>query len=125
MCGIAGLYALTGGCPPNKAELSAMIGALRHRGPDGSATFVDGPVGLAHARLAIIDLAGRPQPIANEHESISVVSNGEIFNFVELRCDLERRRHRFRTRSDTEVIVHLYEELGDALLEVLNGQFAI
>ena len=125
MCGIAGLFALGTSRPPAKDELAPMIGALHHRGPDGSTTFVDGPVGLAHARLSIIDLAGGWQPIGNEDESVWVVLNGEIFNFIELRRDLERRGHRFRTRSDTEVIVHLYEDLGDRFVEELNGQFAI
>ena len=125
MCGIAGLFAFAAGRPPAKPELARMIGALHHRGPDGSSTFVDGPVGLAHARLSIIDLAGGWQPIANEDETVWVVFNGEIFNFVELRRDLERRGHRFRTQSDTEVIVHLYEDLGEAFVDQLNGQFAI
>ena len=125
MCGIAGLYSFPAGRPPAKPELARMIEALHHRGPDGSSTFVDGPVGLAHARLSIIDLAGGWQPIANEDETVWVVFNGEIFNFVELRRDLERRGHRFRTQSDTEVIVHLYEDLGEAFVDQLNGQFAI
>ncbi len=102
-----------------------MIGALHHRGPDGSAVFVDGPIGLAHARLSIIDLESGWQPMANEDESVWVVFNGEIFNFVELRHRLEQAGHHFRTRSDTEVIVHLYEDLGDAFVSELNGQFAI
>ena len=125
MCGIAGLYSFATGRPPAKPELAQMIDALHHRGPDGSSTFVDGPVGLAHARLSIIDLAGGWQPIANEDETVWVVFNGEIFNFVELRRDLERRGHRFRTQSDTEVIVHLYEDLGEGFVDPLNGQFAI
>ncbi len=125
MCGIAGLYAFPIGRPPAKAELSDMIGALHHRGPDGSATFVDGLAGLAHARLSIIDLAGGWQPIANEDESVWVILNGEIFNYLELRRDLERRGHRFRTQSDTEVIVHLYEDLGERFVDELTGQFAI
>ncbi len=125
MCGIAGLYSFGNAAPPAKGELAAMIGALHHRGPDGSSTFVDGPTGLAHARLSIIDLATGWQPIANEDESVWVVFNGEIFNFVELREALEKRGHRFRTKSDTEVIVHLYEDLGDDFVDELNGQFAI
>ncbi len=125
MCGIAGLFSFGAAEPPTKDELARMIGALHHRGPDGSATFVDGPVGLAHARLSIIDLATGWQPIANEDETLQVVFNGEIFNFVELRAALERRGHRFRTHSDTEVIVHLYEERGDDFVDELNGQFAI
>lgn len=102
-----------------------MIGALHHRGPDGSSVFTDGPVGLAHARLAIIDVATGAQPITNEDETVSVVFNGEIFNYVELRRQLEQRGHRFRTQSDTEVIVHLYEDFGNEFIHELNGQFAI
>lgn len=125
MCGISGLFSFGSARQPGKAELDRMISALHHRGPDGSSTFVDGPVGLAHARLSIIDLAGGWQPIANEDETVWVVFNGEIFNYVELRQRLEREGHRFRTQSDTEVIVHLYEELGDDFVDELNGQFAI
>ncbi len=125
MCGIAGVFAFAGGQPPRPTDLWSMIGALRHRGPDGSTTHIDGPVGLAHARLAIIDLAGGAQPIANEDDSVRVILNGEIFNFIELRRELEARGHRFRTHTDTEVLVHLYEEQGDAFVHALNGQFAI
>jgi asparagine synthase (glutamine-hydrolysing) len=125
MCGIAGLYTFPAGPPAQTGELTSMIGALHHRGPDGRNTLIDGPVGLAHARLAIIDVAGGAQPLANEDESVWVVLNGEIFNFVELRLELERRGHRFKTRSDTEVIVHLYEDFGDDFVDHLNGQFAL
>ncbi len=125
MCGIAGVFALETGAPPAKRELEAMAAALHHRGPDGASTFVDGPIGLAHTRLSIIDLEGGWQPIANEDESVLVVFNGEIFNYIELRRDLERRGHRFRTQSDTEVIVHLYEDHGERFVDELNGQFAI
>ncbi len=102
-----------------------MIGALEHRGPDGQGVHVDGAVGLAHARLSIIDLAGGSQPIHNEDQTVWVVFNGEIFNYVELRQALQARGHRFYTHSDTEVIVHLYEDHGEAFVEHLNGQFAI
>ncbi len=102
-----------------------MIQALRHRGPDGYGFLLEGPVGLAHARLSIIDLEGGGQPIHNEDGSIQVVFNGEIFNFLELREELEARGHRFYTRSDTEVIVHLYEDYGDDFVHHLVGQFAI
>jgi asparagine synthase (glutamine-hydrolysing) len=102
-----------------------MIGQLRHRGPDGTGEMVDGAVGLAHSRLSIIDIAGGAQPIHNEDRTVWVVFNGEIFNFLELRRDLESRGHRFYTHSDTEVIVHLYEEHGDDFVLYLNGQFAI
>ncbi len=125
MCGIAGILGYGAGHPPSDGELRAMIGALVHRGPDGQGYLRKGPVGLAHARLSIIDLVGGAQPIHNEDKTVSVVFNGEIFNFVELRASLEQRGHSFYTRSDTEVIVHAYEEHGLDFPEVLNGQFAI
>ena len=102
-----------------------MIGTLRHRGPDGFGYFLEGPVGLAHARLSIIDLSTGDQPIANEDNSVWTVFNGEIFNYIELREELEKAGHKFRTRSDTETIVHAYEEWGDEFVQRLNGQFAI
>jgi len=125
MCGIAGLFAFAHATPPEAESLWAMISRLGHRGPDGATVHRDGPVGLAHARLAIIDIAGGDQPIFNEDRSVCVVFNGEIFNYVELREELLARGHRFTTRSDTEVLVHLYEERGDRFVEALNGQFAI
>jgi asparagine synthase (glutamine-hydrolysing) len=124
MCGIAGIFSRTG-APPREQELAAMIRQLHHRGPDGTGTFVQGPVGLAHSRLSIIDLEGGAQPIRNEDGSVQVVFNGEIFNYVELRAELQQRGHRFYTHSDTEVIVHLYEEHGEDFVAHLNGQFAI
>ncbi len=102
-----------------------MIHPIRHRGPDGYGFYVGDGVGLAHARLSIIDLEGGWQPIHNEDKSLWVIFNGEIFNYRELRRDLEARGHRFYTNSDTEVIVHLYEEKGEECLAELNGQFAI
>jgi asparagine synthase (glutamine-hydrolysing) len=102
-----------------------MIARLNHRGPDGNGLFVDGAVGLAHARLSIIDLAGGDQPIHNEDKSVWVVFNGEIFNYIELRAELLALGHRFYTASDTEVIVHLYEQYGEKFVDHLNGQFAI
>ncbi len=125
MCGIAVLANARGAAAPDRAELRAMIARLDHRGPDGSVAQMDGQVGLAHARLSIIDIEGGWQPIANEDDSVRVVFNGEIFNHVELRDELTRCGHVFRTRSDTEVIVHLYEEHGDRFMTHLNGQFAI
>jgi len=126
MCGIAGILCLPDGhAQPTRTELEAMIGAIRHRGPDGTGFHIEGPVGLAHARLSIIDLAGGGQPMHNETRDVWVTFNGEIFNYIELRQELERKGHRFYTHSDTEVIVHLYEEHGDAFVEHLNGQFAI
>jgi asparagine synthase (glutamine-hydrolysing) len=102
-----------------------MIARLRHRGPDGTGVRIDGPAGLAHSRLAIIDLAGGDQPIRNETGTVWVVFNGEIFNYIELRQGLEARGHLFYTHSDTEVINHLYEDHGERFVEHLNGQFAI
>lgn len=124
MCGIAGVLA-TDANPPKEQELQRMIGTLRHRGPDGFGFHRDGPVGLAHARLSIIDLATGDQPMANEDGSVWTVFNGEIFNYVELRATLQRAGHVFRTSSDTETIVHAYEEFGDDFVRHLNGQFAI
>lgn len=125
MCGIAGILSAAGGVPGMRSELEAMIGTLRHRGPDGFGFHDHGRVGLAHARLSIIDLATGDQPMANEDGSIWTVFNGEIFNYIELRDELTRAGHVFRTRSDTETIVHAYEEYGDDFVRHLNGQFAI
>jgi asparagine synthase (glutamine-hydrolysing) len=102
-----------------------MIGSLEHRGPDGFGMHIEGPIGLAHARLSIIDLDGGWQPLANEDDSVIVVFNGEFFNYIELRADLLSQGHRFSTASDTEVIVHLYEQHGHDFVRHLNGQFAI
>ena len=129
MCGISGIVSFDGN-PTRLApeRLAAMGAALAHRGPDGTGSHVDGStpgVGLVHRRLSIIDLAGGRQPIANEDESVHVIFNGEIFNYVELGRELSERGHRFRTRTDTEVLVHLYEDLGDDFVHRLNGQFAI
>lgn len=102
-----------------------MITTLRHRGPDGTGYFRSPVCALASARLSIIDLETGDQPVTNEDESVWTVLNGEIFNFIELRAELQARGHRFRTRSDTEVIVHAYEEYGNEFVERLSGQFAL
>lgn len=124
MCGIAGALSLTGADPIDFAQLRDMLALLHHRGPEGAAVYKRGPVALGHARLSIIDLAGGLQPIANEDETVWLVVNGEVFNYVELGQELAARGHHFRTRSDSEVILHLYEEMGPALLGQLNGQYA-
>jgi asparagine synthase (glutamine-hydrolysing) len=123
MCGICGIAAARGVVDP--ARLEAMSALLVHRGPDSEGTFVDGRIGLAARRLAIIDLDTGDQPIPNEDGTVHVVQNGEIYNYRELRTELEREGHRFSTVGDTEVIVHLYEEYGDGFAERLRGMFSI
>lgn len=125
MCGIAGFSGAPAAPETARATLERMIHTLHHRGPDGYGFHVGNGVGLAHARLSIIDLATGQQPIHNERRTVWTVFNGEIFNYVELRQLLERQGHRFYTQSDTEVIVHLYEQHGDDFVSHLNGQFAI
>ena len=125
MCGIAGLLALPGGAPPTREELAAMSGALAHRGPDGAGHHLDAVAGLAIRRLALVDPAGGGQPIASEDGRIHVIANGELYDHRALRRRLERRGHRFRTGSDIEVLVHLYEERGPAFVEDLRGMFAV
>src|SRR3712207_5669881 len=123
MCGIAGIASRRGAVDPER--LRAMSSTLVHRGPDSDGTLLDGPVGMAARRLSIIDLEGGDQPMANEDGTVQVVQNGEIYNFAELRVELEVAGHRFATRCDTEVLVHLYEEHGPAFAERLRGMFAI
>ena len=125
MCGIAGILELNEPTSPAIGDIGRMLSQLDHRGPDGRGSYICGRIGLGHTRLSIIDLEGGSQPIHNEDKSVWVVFNGEIFNYVELRAGLVRDGHRFYTRSDTEVIVHLYEEFGDEFVHHLNGQFSI
>ena len=122
MCGIAAKVDFAG--PVDEDLLLRMCGVMRHRGPDSRRSYVSGGVGLAAQRLAIVDVAGGDQPIANEDGTVVVVMNGEIYNYLELRRQLERRGHVFSTRSDTETLVHLYEDRGPALVESLRGMFA-
>ena len=124
MCGISGIYSLSGTDSITEQAVRRMIGAGIHRGPDGSGIYLDDRIGLGHARLSIIDLSGGFQPIHNEDETLWIVFNGEIFNYPEIRRKLIQRGHRFYTESDTEVILHLYEDHGAACLDSLNGQFA-
>ena len=121
MCGIVGIYSSAERVTHD--ELRRMNATITHRGPDDEGYLIDGPVGLAMRRLSIIDLAGGHQPISNEDGTCSIVYNGEIYNHRELRSDLERRGHRFRTHSDTEVIVHQYEETGRECPHAFNGMF--
>jgi len=123
MCGIAGIIERDLDARPDHERLAAMTAALSHRGPDDEGAYFAGPCGLGHKRLSIIDLETGRQPMCNEDESIWIVFNGEIYNYVELRQELSRH-HQFRTQSDTEVILHLYEELGERCLERLNGMFS-
>lgn len=111
--------------PPTEAALRQMLAMVRHRGPDQFGIYLTDEVALGNARLSIVDLSGGQQPITNEDESLWIVFNGEIFNHVELRADLESKGHQFTTHCDTEVILHLYEEYGADCLRLLNGQFAI
>ena len=124
MCGIAGLLHLDGS-QPDGWVLDRMNRVLAHRGPDGVGRYLEGPVGLAHRRLSIIDLSeAAAQPMGNEDESVQLIYNGEIYNFAELRDELLAMGHRFRSRTDSEVIIHGYEEWGDRVVERLNGMFA-
>lgn len=123
MCGIAGI-ARSSSEPVPLAPLTRMAGAIRHRGPDGYGFYTGPGVGLAHTRLSIVDVSGGAQPLTNEDGQIVITFNGEVYNHPELRRQLEDRGHVFRTRSDTEVLVHAYEEWGPRMLERLNGQFA-
>jgi len=126
MCGIAGSVALAGTTPPpDLADLEAMVMAIRHRGPDELGLYRDHRAGLGHARLSIIDLLTGQQPLAGEDDRVWVVFNGEIYNYLELRDQLVALGHQFRTRSDTEVIVHAWEEWAEQALTRFNGQFAI
>jgi asparagine synthase (glutamine-hydrolysing) len=124
MCGITGIYN-TNNSPIDESVLKKMAEVLRHRGPDGHGFFMKHSVALAHTRLSIIDLGGGSQPIFNENRNLCVVFNGEIFNYIELRVILEKKGHSFYTRTDTEVIVHMYEEYGKDCFRYFNGQFAI
>ena len=120
MCGICGMAG-----SPDRARLEAMSATLEHRGPDASGEYVEGPVALASRRLSIIDLAGGDQPIFNEDGTCVVVQNGEIYNHPELMRELLHDGHTYRTHSDTETIVHLYEQHGLDFARRLRGMFAI
>ncbi|HEX7900889.1 MAG TPA: asparagine synthase (glutamine-hydrolyzing) [Planctomycetota bacterium] len=126
MCGIAGIVSLAPGlAPPSREALERMAGALRHRGPDEAGIYRDARAGLAHARLSIIDLAHGRQPLCNEDQTLWITFNGELFNYVELRAELAAAGHVFRTRGDTEVVVHAWEEWKLDAFRRFNGQWAL
>jgi asparagine synthase (glutamine-hydrolysing) len=123
MCGIAGVINRDRDRAVDRDAVFTMMAALAHRGPDDEGAWFDGAVGLGHKRLSIIDLTTGRQPLTNEDETLWIIFNGEIYNYLELRRDLARD-HKFKTQSDTEVILHLYEELGERCVERLNGMFS-
>src|SRR5437870_1067686 len=125
MCGICGQFNFVRNEPVEPDTIRRMTESIRHRGPDDEGYFISGALGLGFRRLSIIDLAGGHQPMSDAEETVWVILNGEIYNFKELRADLENRGHRFRTNSDTEVIVHGYKEWGTEVLNRLNGMFGL
>jgi len=124
MCGICGMVDYGGRRADFERRLPAMVRTLRHRGPDESGTWAEERAGLGHARLSIIDLSDGRQPLSNEDGTVWITYNGEVYNFQELRRELETKGHRFQTQTDTEVIVHLYEEEGIECVNHLRGMFA-
>src|ERR1700742_787838 len=125
MCGICGQFNFGNGAPVKRHDLERMTDSIVHRGPDDEGFFMDGSLGLGFRRLSIIDLAGGHQPMSDLDQLVWVVFNGEIYNFKELRSELEAHGHVFRTRCDTEVIVHGYKQWGDEILNRLNGMFGL
>ena len=125
MCGICGQYNFGNQAPVRRADIKAMTDSLIHRGPDDEGFYIAGPLGFGFRRLSIIDLSGGHQPMSDQEESVWVVFNGEIYNFLELRRELQGYGHVFRTNSDTEVIIHGYKQWGDEVLNRLNGMFGL
>jgi asparagine synthase (glutamine-hydrolysing) len=125
MCGICGQHNLGSSLPVERSEVELMTKSLVHRGPDDEGYYLAGPLGFGFRRLSIIDLAGGHQPMSDEQQSVWVIFNGEIYNFLELRRELEGHGHVFRTNSDTEVIIHGYRQWGDDVLNRLNGMFGL
>src|SRR6185503_10366635 len=125
MCGITGIVTTDRLKEEDRDLLQRMTRMLHHRGPDGEGFYFDEHAGLGHRRLSIIDLDAGKQPMCNEDESVWVTFNGEIYNYLDIRKDLIAKGHKFKTESDTEVIVHLYEEVGEKFSERLRGMFAI
>ncbi len=124
MCGIAGYFQLHEPKAPDQELIGRMVNILRHRGPDEFGVYLSDRAVLGHARLSIIDLSTGQQPLTNEDGTVWITFNGEIFNYIELRPELEKRGHKFRTSSDTEVMVHAYEEWGKDCVDYFNGQFS-
>ena len=124
MCGIAGIFHQAGPSAVDGALLRRMTGAIAHRGPDGDGFHIEPGVGLGHRRLSIIDVGGGAQPMFNEDDSVVITFNGEVYGFDGLRQKLEGLGHRFRNRSDTETVIHAWEEWGVDCLQHLNGFFA-
>ena len=125
MCGICGIYNYKNYELVDSQRLYAMASSIHHRGPDDEGYYLEGSIGLGMRRLSIIDLTGGHQPMSNETGSIWIIFNGEIYNFQDLRRELESRNHTFRSRSDTETIIHAYEEWGMEALSKLNGMFGL
>jgi len=125
MCGICGFFQFDPVKPVELSGLRAMADSISHRGPDDAGYHTEPGIGLGHRRLSIIDLDSGQQPMSNEDNSVWIVFNGEIYNFQELRPELEAKGHRFRTNSDTEVIIHLYEQFGEECFSRLRGMFAL
>lgn len=125
MCGICGQYNFENLAPVQRRDIEAMTRTITHRGPDDEGYYLEGPLGFGFRRLSIIDLSGGHQPMADAEESVWVVFNGEIYNFHELKRELEQHGHVFRTKSDTEVIIHGYKQWGDDVLNRLNGMFGL
>ena len=125
MCGIAGFLDMSGHHGADRRVLLSMLDTLKHRGPDGEGSWVEGPLALGTRRLSIVDIAGSDQPLFNETRDLVLVGNGEIFNFVELRAELTARGHRFGTQGDLEVLLHLYEDHGVDFVHHINGQFSV
>ena len=124
MCGICGVLELKGECRDSREHVEAMAQTLVHRGPDDDGYYVNPPVALGFRRLSIVDLSGGHQPMSNGDGTVWIVFNGEIYNHTSIRSDLERRGYRYATRSDTETVLHLYEEYGDDCVHHLRGMFA-
>src|SRR5437762_6997219 len=125
MCGIAGQFNFQRGEPVKRETIVRMARSIAHRGPDDEGYFISGPLGLGFRRLSIIDLAGGHQPMSDAEETVWLIFNGEIYNYMELREELRGKGHQFRTKSDTEVIIHGYKEWGSDVFNHLNGMFGL